>query len=62
MLIDALPLSLKGALTMIGSYKKSYTSFTRPLALGTVQECWVTVLLVDFWRPFGLSVGLSVGV
>ena len=40
MWIDALPLSLKGALTSIGSYKKSYTSIARPLALGTNQECY----------------------
>ena len=59
--MDALPLSLKGALTSLGSYKRSCTSFTRPLALASVQECWFTVL---FWWIFGalLVFGVWFGV
>ena len=66
MSIDALPLSLYGPLTSIGSYKKSYTSITSPLALGAVEECWrvFTVLFGQFFlaRFWCLEFGLSVGV
>ena len=60
----ALPLSLYGSLTSFGSYKKSYTSITSPLASGTVgwqlEDNW-RLAVGESWCAFGVSWCLSIG-
>ena len=62
-LLTCPPLSLKGALTSLGSYKKSCTSFTRPFALASVDV--KSVFFGSFFGAllvFGLVWSIAFGV